>query len=103
MDAQLCMLDKLCTYEAAAKAGVPTPMFWPVGDLADLDALRLDLVYPLVVKPRQSQAFSTTFGRKFFRADSFEAVQAGVAAASAAGHEVLLMELIPGGDDRLCS
>src|SRR5881397_3713044 len=26
--AQLCMLNKLCTYQAARRAGVPTPKFW---------------------------------------------------------------------------
>ena len=35
-DAQLCMLDKLCTYEAALAAGVRTPRFWSLTSSARL-------------------------------------------------------------------
>lgn len=102
-EAQLCMLDKLCTYEAAVTAGVPTPRFWPVGPTSDLEAMRSELLYPLIVKPRQSAAFVAKFGRKYFLATSFEEMGAGVKAAAEAGIDVLLMEMIPGPDDRLCS
>lgn len=101
--AQLCMLDKLCTYEAAISAGVPTPKFWRLGSTAQLDAVRAELVYPLMVKPRLSHVFHAKFGQKYFLTDSFEQVHAGVRAASDAGVDVLLMEMIPGPDDRLCS
>lgn len=102
-DAQLCMLDKLCTYEAAHAAGVPTPRFWRLGSIAQLDALRADLVYPLMVKPRLSHVFQAIFGHKYFLAESFQQVQAGARAASDAGVDVLLMEMIPGPDNLLCS
>ncbi len=102
-DAQVCMLDKLCTYEAARSAGVPTPKFWPVGSATELEAIRADLVYPLIVKPKLSHVFRAKFGTKYFQADSFDEACAGVRAASDAGVDVLLMELIPGPDDRLCS
>ena len=36
-EAQLCLLDKLCTYRRRA-AGVPTPRFWPVDGRAGLEA-----------------------------------------------------------------
>lgn len=101
--AQLCMLDKLCTYEAAVAAGVPTPRFWPVGPTSDLEAMRPELVYPLIVKPRRPEAFVAEFGLKYFLATSFEEVTIGVNKAADAGIDVLLMEMIPGPDDRLCS
>ena len=101
--AQLCMLDKLCTYEAAMAAGIPTPRFWAVHPGTDLAALRPGLVYPLIVKPHRSEVFEAEFGRKYFLARSFEEVVAGAAVAAAAGIDVLLMELIEGPDDRLCS
>lgn len=101
--AQLCMLDKLCTYETARAAGVPTPKFWPISSPGQLDALRSELVYPLIVKPRLSHLFREKFGRRFFRAESFDQVLAGVQAALDAEVEVLLMEMIPGPDSRLCS
>ncbi len=101
--AQLCMLDKLCTYEAAAAAGVPAARFWPVRSIGDLDAVRSELVYPVIVKPHRSHAFAAKFGRKLLVATSFEEVSAGVDAAENAGVDVLLMEMIPGPDSRLCS
>ena len=102
-EAQLCMLDKLCTYQAAQAAGVPTPLFWPVTAETDLAALRPEFVYPLIVKPRQSAVFDAHFGQKYFLARSFDEVLVGVEHAAAAGIDVLLMELIEGPDDRLCS
>jgi len=102
-DAQLCMLDKLCTYEGARAAGVPTPKFWPVSSAKDLENVRADLVYPLIVKPRLSHVFRATFGSRYFHAGSFEQACERVQAALDARIDVLLMELIPGPDDRLCS
>jgi D-aspartate ligase len=101
--AQLCMLDKLCTYQAAVAAGVPTPRFWSVSPGDDLSGVRDELVYPLIVKPRRSHLFEAHFGRKFFVAYTFEEAVRAVAVAHEAGTEILLMEMIPGSDDRLCS
>lgn len=101
-EAQLCMLDKLCTYEAAVAAGVPTPRFWRIRP-DDVETFRSELIYPLLVKPLHSEAFVARFGRKYFLAMSFDEVVAGVHAAAEAGTDVLLMEMIPGPDDRLCS
>jgi D-aspartate ligase len=101
--AQLCMLDKACTYEAAVSAGIPTPKAWALNAPTDIDAIRSELVFPLIVKPRLSHVFRAVFGRKFFVADSFEQVVAGVRAAWEAKVDVLLMEMIPGPDSLLCS
>lgn len=101
--AQLCMLDKLCTYQAAVNSGVPTPRFWPLGSFAQLNAIRTELVYPLIVKPRLSHVFRARFGRKFFLAESFAQVVTRVQEAFDAGVDVLLMEMIPGPDNLLCS
>ena len=49
--AQLCMLDKLCTYRAAQAAGVPTPQFWVADTREQLEQLEHKLVFPLVLKP----------------------------------------------------
>lgn len=101
--AQRCMLDKLCTYRAAVAAGVPTPRFWAIASAADVGAARQELVYPVIVKPRHSHIFEARFRRKFFKAESFEQTVAAVDVALGAGSDVLLMEVIPGGDDQLCS
>src|SRR5437588_675536 len=49
--AQRCMLNKLCTYEQAVAAGVPTPRFWRAASLEDIERVRDQLSYPLIVKP----------------------------------------------------
>ena len=69
--AQLCMLDKLSTYDAARAAGVPTPQYWRVENLHEILGLEKELVFPLMVKPLLSHLFSLRFGKKYFRANNF--------------------------------
>jgi predicted ATP-grasp superfamily ATP-dependent carboligase len=102
-EAQLCMLDKLSTYRAARAAGVDTPRFWVAESCADLEALRDELVFPLLVKPRLSHVFEEQFGRKYLRVDHLDALREAFRSTSEAGVEVMLVEWIPGPDDRLCS
>jgi D-aspartate ligase len=102
-EAQLCMLNKLRTYEAATAAGVATPRFWVVRAAGQLERLRPSLVFPLLVKPQLSHVFVARFGKKFFIAEDFEQLTEALVAASDAGIEVLLMELIPGPDELLSS
>jgi D-aspartate ligase len=100
--AQLCLLNKLSTYQAGVAAGVPTPRFWVVHGRDDVERLRESLVFPLLVKP----LFSHRFGpirRKFLVADNFPQLADAYDRVCAAGIEVLLMEVIPGPDSSLCS
>lgn len=103
--AQLKMLDKLATYRVAEQAGVPTPRFWEVSTNANLENLRRELVYPLIVKPLLSHDFQKTFSsnEKFFVANSFEEVLAAVQRTQRAEIDVLLLEMVPGPDSALCS
>jgi predicted ATP-grasp superfamily ATP-dependent carboligase len=101
--AQLAMLNKMTTYQNAVAAGVPTPQFWIVESRDQVLALRDELVFPLIVKPRMSHVFEEKFGKKYLHAPSFEEALKGIDAASAAGVDVVLMEYIPGPDARLCS
>jgi predicted ATP-grasp superfamily ATP-dependent carboligase len=84
---------------------VPTPRFWDIGDEAGLESVRSELRYPLIVKPRDSGAFQRTFpgGRKHIRAASFEETLRGVRVMAGAGLDSMLVEVVPGPDDRLCS
>src|SRR5690606_39700831 len=52
--AQMIMLDKLETYRCATAAGVVTPRFWAARTVEQIEAIRDELVYPLLVKPRLS-------------------------------------------------
>jgi predicted ATP-grasp superfamily ATP-dependent carboligase len=83
--AQLAMLDKLATYRAAAAADVPTPRFWEAAGEEDLEALRGDLRYPLIVKPTSSAAFQSAFGGKHFRVSSFDEARRAVRSMREAG------------------
>ena len=103
-DAQLCLLDKLCTYERAREAGVPTPRFWPVEGRAGLEAVRDELVYPLIVKPHASIDFQERFGGiKHFAADDLAEARDAVARAEDAGLSVMLVERIVAPDTVLRS
>jgi predicted ATP-grasp superfamily ATP-dependent carboligase len=102
-DAQLAMLDKLGTYRSALAAGVPTPRFWIAETRAQLESLRGELVFPLIVKPRLAHRAKKTFRNKHARVETFAELVTAFEADRAAAVDVLLMEWIPGGDDTLCS
>jgi len=101
--AQRTMLDKLLTYEAARAAGVAAPRFWVVAGRADLEGVRGELVYPLLVKPRLSHVFQQRFRAKFLEAQGPEELEQALAVAEEAGVATVLMERIPGPDHLLCS
>lgn len=103
-EVQLCMLDKLQTYRAAAAAGVPTPRFWTIASIDELTAVRDELVFPLIVKPLDSAAFQAAFdGSKHLTADDWEHLEPAVRRFTEAGLEFMLVERIPGPDSLLCS
>lgn len=101
--AQHTMLDKLLTYRAATRVGVATPKYWMINSIDQLDAIRHELVYPLLVKPRLSHLFERRFARKHFLATSEGGVVESLRQALDAETSVLLSEWIPGGDEQLCS
>jgi len=101
--AQLCMLNKLCTYRAATAAGVTTPKYWVPHSEQHLHELRDELVYPLLVKPELSHEFQKRFVKKFFIANNFVELVDGYRQVNQAGVDVMLVEMLPGGDDLLCS
>jgi predicted ATP-grasp superfamily ATP-dependent carboligase len=102
--AQLCMLNKLCTYRAARAVGVPTPKFWVADTREQIRNLKDDLVFPLILKPILSHEFKDKFnGAPFVQARRFDEVLDAFDAVSNAGIKTFLVEVIPGPDDKLCS
>lgn len=101
--AQAAMLNKLATYRAAVAAGVPTPRFWVAATIDEVERLRPELVFPLIVKPRLSHVFEARFGQKFFIAQTYDDLLAACRAVHRTAIETLLVERIPGPDSRLCS
>ncbi len=101
--AQQNMLDKLTTYRIADTAGVPTPRYWQAPSLAELEACRDELVFPLIVKPVLSHLFQRRFNAKFIVVASFDELLRAYEVVTEAQIEVLLVEFIPGPDTALCS
>ncbi|MBA2115415.1 carboxylate--amine ligase [Bremerella alba] len=101
-DAHASMLNKLKTYQAATRCGVPTPKFWLVDSISSVTKLREELVFPLLVKPLYSHRFVATFGVKFLVAENFEQLMSAWEKLDEE-HEVMLVEKIPGPDGQLCS
>ena len=102
-DVQRRLLGKLTTYEAAREAGVPTPRFWRADDEAQVAAHAGEYVYPLLVKPLFSHLFEPVFGAKYLRVTGFDELLDAYRRAQAHDLDVMLLEEIPGPDDRLCS
>src|SRR5260370_35248836 len=96
------LLDKFVTYQHAQNAGIPTVGYSLVRTRDQLDKAASVLRFPLVMKPLYSpNRFLFTF-KPALIADSDELIRRFSTAAEV-GVGVVLMEYIPGGDDRLCS
>ena len=102
-DAQLCMLDKLCTYRAAQAAGVPSPKFWAANTREQILNLEHELVFPLVLKPVLGHKFSRKFIGHYTVACNLDELLRAFDTVCDAGIPTFLVEMIPGPDDRLCS
>lgn len=102
-NAQLQMLDKLSTYQAAREAGVPTPKFWSVRTVDEAEEARSSMQFPIIVKPHHSYLFESRHKRKYIEIDDFDGLADALSEIRACGTEALLMEKIPGPDHLLCS
>jgi D-aspartate ligase len=102
-EAQLCMLDKLCTYRAAQAAGVPTPRFWVADTREQVEKLERELIFPLILKPILGHKFSRKFSGSYTVAHRFDELLNAFDAVCCAGIRTFLVEMIPGPDDKLCS
>jgi predicted ATP-grasp superfamily ATP-dependent carboligase len=101
--AQRCMLDKLCTYRAAQAAGVPTPKFWVADTREQLERLRHELVFPLILKPIHGHKFARKFAKAYTVVHCFDDLLDAFDTVCSAGIRTFLVEMIPGLDDKLCS
>jgi D-aspartate ligase len=101
--ARVDMLNKIRTYEIAAAAGIATPRFWVLRHGQDARALSAELCYPLIVKPSHTHVFRAHFGKKFVTVQDFDGLERAYRLVRDLGIDVMLVEFIPGLDDRLCS
>ncbi len=95
------VLDKAITYQFARSVGVDVPTSY--GPASRVTAARLDLVFPLVVKPLQSARFWEVFGKKLLVVrDRAELMQA-VDRVEESGMDAEVLDLVPGGDTQVCN
>jgi len=99
----VAMLDKRATYEIARAAGVATPRFWRIGSAADIETVRGDLVFPLIVKPLHTHVAEYAFGAKFVLVTSLDELGLALAGLADAGIASFLVEHVPGPDTNLAS
>jgi predicted ATP-grasp superfamily ATP-dependent carboligase len=91
-------IDKRHTYELAAQHGIPIPRtLVPESDDA-LDAFDEQVMYPCLVKPRESHRYVWHFKSKLAVVNSLPEMRRAYRAAADAGVEVVIQELIPGPD-----
>ena len=98
-EALLAMLDKDRTYELARELGVPAPRTASVGDAAELERVASEFSYPCALKPLHSHVWARHFTGKVVRVSSPEELRSGYARMRELGIEVLVTEIIPGGED----
>jgi len=103
-DLHRSMLDKKSTLEIARSVNVATPNFWEINSLADVDKIRSDIVFPVMVKPIHSHKFQIVFDMKLFiiKADFDELLEKAKLALDN-NLEIMIVEMIPGPDSLLCS
>lgn len=101
----LAMLDKGATYELARKAAIPTPrtVLLRAGD--DFDATASDIGFPSALKPLHSHLFSIHFGikTKVWVVHDRHELEEMLERMHALDLEMLLTEIVPGADDRICT
>ena len=100
-EAVLAMLDKARTQALSAQAGVPAPRVWQVKDRDELRRILPEISFPCALKPCHSHLFSRHFPtRKLFVAESEAQLLEQFESTVPFGLEMLVTEIVAGGDDR---
>ena len=104
-EALLAMLDKERTYALCAEIGVPCPRTTTVSTREEAEAAAARFDYPCALKPRESHVFAAHFGilAKAVRVHSPEELVTEFERTAELGVSMLVTEIVPGGDDQLCS
>ena len=96
------LLDKFAMYRRAQEAGIPTVGYRLLRSANDIEEAINELRFPLIMKPLYSpEARLLKF--KAVLIDNRSALASNFKYANDLGVSVVVMEYVPGGDDRLCS
>lgn len=96
------LLNKFITYERAQEVGIPTVGYSLVRTRDQLDRALSTLRFPMIMKPLYSPDRLLLKFKAALITDQKE-LNRLFAVAATTGVSVVLMEYIPGGDDKLCS
>ncbi len=97
------LLDKFVIYQRAQEAGIPTVGYWSVRSSEELERTMPELRFPLIMKPLYSPHRHLLKSTKAVLILDRTALTEQFSVAARLGVGIVLMEYIPGGDDRLCS
>jgi predicted ATP-grasp superfamily ATP-dependent carboligase len=97
------MLDKAATHSLAKKAGVPSPEIWIVNTRKELLEVKDKIRFPCGLKPRVSHEFKKHFDKKLFVIHDADELLRIFGMVEPFKLEMMITELIPGGDNGYCS
>jgi D-aspartate ligase len=97
------MLDKAATHALAKKANVPSPEIWIVNTRQEVDAVKDRIRFPCGLKPRVSHEFKKHFDKKLFVIHDAEELLRVFEMVEPFKLEMMITELVPGGDHGYCS
>ena len=95
--------EKKLTYELAEKCGIAVPKTFYPRSVAELE--KLDIVFPVIIKPSVKEPFYSITGKKAIRTDSKEELcnQFNRVREIVGDSEIMVQEFIPGGGANLYS
>ena len=96
------LLNKFTICKRAEEAGVPTVGYWHAGSDEKLEQAIERLRFPMIMKPLYGPNAALIRSKALLLSDR-GMLQERLSEAAQLGVDVLLMEYIPGADDRLCS
>jgi D-aspartate ligase len=101
----LAMLDKDRTYELSRKAGVPTPRTVTVRTREEAQQAADEFAFPCALKPLSSHEFAMHFGilKKVLLVNDRDELMEAFEQSLAVGLEMLVTDIVPGGDDQYFS
>ncbi len=98
------LLDKQETLRLAREVGISTPNYWNVESVKDIENVKEEIVFPVIIKPIHSHLFQREFdGKKFFRSEDYDELIVNAKKVIERGLEFMISELIPGPDSLLHS
>jgi predicted ATP-grasp superfamily ATP-dependent carboligase len=96
----LAMLDKQKTLELGKNAGCPTPAFHNIDTMDDVERIKDDLLFPIMIKPIHSHLFQRHYKwKKYLIANNPEELVEMIQGMLDKSLECMVTEMIPGPDD----